>query len=451
MLPGYCPGPVQLFSQTFIKNLIYKRTFTGAGYTSHAGQHAQRKLHINIFQVVLFRSPYRQPTARLLSFLRNRDPQSPAQIGTCNRIGIVHQIFCCANAHQFSAMLPGTWADIHNTVRCTHGVLIVFHHDQGITQITQMTERIQQFIIISLVQTDTWFIQNIGNTHQTRTNLGSQTDTLSLSAGQSCCGTGKRQIIQSHIHQESDSCPDFLQDLTADHLLRLCQFQMFHKFCQHGNGHGGNLKNIFVTHSNSQCFRLQPLPLTDRTGSKLHKCLIFLPTGFRTGLTVSSLHITNQTFESHIIDTFPTLTFIMNLYRMSICSINKNIMNFLRIILERRGEIKIVFFTESIQYGSCKTSFRLTRLPARNGNSTFFNGKGRIRYHQALIKFHLITQPQTVRACTERVVKRKTPRLNLVHTDSAVRAGKTLTEIQVLAIHGIHHQQTVRQSQYTFD
>ena len=272
-------------------------------------------------------------------------------------------------------MLPGTGTDIHNTVRCTHSVLIMFHHDQGITQITQMTEGIQQFIIISLMQTDTWLIQNIGNTHQTGTDLGSQTDTLSLSAGQGCCGTGEGQIIQSHIHQKSDSCPDFFQNLTADHLLCLGQFQMFHKFCQHGNGHGCNLKNIFVTYSNSQCFRLQSLPLADRTGSKLHKCLIFLPTGFRTGLTVSSLNITNQTFESHIIDTFPTLSLIMNLYRMSIRSINKNIMNLLRIILERSGKIKIVFFTESIQYGSCKAPFRLTGLPARNGNSTFFNGK----------------------------------------------------------------------------
>ena len=157
-------------------------------------------------------------------------------------------------------MLPGTGTDIHNTVRCTHGVLIMFHHDQGITQITQMTEGIQQFIIISLMQTDTWLIQNIGNTHQTGTDLGSQTDTLSLSAGQGCCGTGEGQIIQSHIHQKSDSCPDFFQNLTADHLLCLGQFQMFHKFCQHGNGHGCNLKNIFVTYSNSQCFRLQSLP-----------------------------------------------------------------------------------------------------------------------------------------------------------------------------------------------
>ena len=46
-----------------------------------------------------------------------------------------------------------------------------------------MFQRFQQLIVISLVQSDTRLIQDIGNSDKSGTDLGRQTDSLCLAAG----------------------------------------------------------------------------------------------------------------------------------------------------------------------------------------------------------------------------------------------------------------------------
>ena len=99
----------------------------------------------------------------------------------------------------------------------------MLYNDQAVAKIPEVFEGIQQFIIISLMQADTWLIQDIAYTHKSGSDLGCQTDSLCLSAGKSTCCPGKRQIVQSHIDQEADSCTDLLKHLAADQHLLLCE------------------------------------------------------------------------------------------------------------------------------------------------------------------------------------------------------------------------------------
>ena len=86
----------------------------------------------------------------------------------------------------------------------------MLYYDQSISKITQMLQCSDQLIIISLMQTDTWFIQNISNAHKPGTDLGRQTDSLCLATGQCACRTIKCQIIKAYIDQKMQSRPDFL-------------------------------------------------------------------------------------------------------------------------------------------------------------------------------------------------------------------------------------------------
>ena len=78
----------------------------------------------------------------------------------------------------------------------------MLNHDQCISKITEMLECCEKFVIISLVQTDTWLIQNISHTHKTGTDLRRKPDSLCFSTGKSSCCTGKCQIFQTHIQKE---------------------------------------------------------------------------------------------------------------------------------------------------------------------------------------------------------------------------------------------------------
>ena len=69
-----------------------------------------------------------------------------------------------------------------------------------------------KFVIVALMQPDTRLIQNIQNAHQRRADLRCQPDPLAFAAGKRSGRTGKCQIVQPHTFQESQSCPDLLEN-----------------------------------------------------------------------------------------------------------------------------------------------------------------------------------------------------------------------------------------------
>ena len=73
-------------------------------------------------------------------------------------------------------------ADIDNVVRRAHGILVMLHHDHGVAQITHALKRIDQLLIVSLVQTDGRFVEHIQHAHQGGPDLRGQTDALRFTA-----------------------------------------------------------------------------------------------------------------------------------------------------------------------------------------------------------------------------------------------------------------------------
>lgn len=77
-LSGYCARPVELLRQIFVQNLIDKGGFSGTGHACHTGKNTQRNFHVDLFEIVLRSTLYRQPSARLSSRFRYGNPQPAA-------------------------------------------------------------------------------------------------------------------------------------------------------------------------------------------------------------------------------------------------------------------------------------------------------------------------------------------------------------------------------------
>ena len=132
---------------------------------------------------------------------------------------------------------------------------------------------------------------------------------------------------------------------------------------------------------------------------------------------------------------------------MSIGSIDQNVLYLLRILLKRCCQAEIIFSGKGIQDCSGKASLICAGLPSCNHNGTIQDTQRFIRDHQVNIKFHFIPKSQTIRAGTKRIIERKASRFNLIHTDTAVRAGKALAEIVDISVHSIYHQKSLCQIQ----
>ena len=105
----------------------------------------------------------------------------------------------------------------------------MFYHDHGIPKIPQVLQRIQQLVIVPLMQPYTGLVQNIADSYQSRTNLGSQADALRFTSGQRSSRPGQRQILQSHIHQKADSGAYLLQQLFSDQKLLAGKLHLLQK------------------------------------------------------------------------------------------------------------------------------------------------------------------------------------------------------------------------------
>ena len=144
-----------------------------------------------------------------------------------------------------------------------------------------------------------------------------------------------------------------------------------------------------------------------------HEGFVFLFCRIRSGLTVAALYIFDQPLKSHIVHTDAALTAVMHLDGFSVRSVNQDIVDFFRIFTERSGKGKIVLLCQRIENGSRIARFVRAGLPAE---------------HEG-----------------------KASRLNLLHADAAVRAGKALAEVELISVHRVDHQKAVRQIQYILD
>ena len=70
------------------------------------------------------------------------------------------------------AMDAGARTDIEHVIRRRNRVFIVFDDNQGVTKIAQAFERTNQPIIVTLMQTDRWFIEDIHHAAKLRTAYG---------------------------------------------------------------------------------------------------------------------------------------------------------------------------------------------------------------------------------------------------------------------------------------
>jgi len=124
-------------AETLAKNIVDQRTFPGSTGASNTNEGPEREINIQIFQVVM--AGARNADGKPVAF--------PAQLGAFN-IEITFQEFSCkallgfkyvgkcARGNNLATPYPGAWTKIHNMIRCSHGVFIMFHHNNCVSKIT---------------------------------------------------------------------------------------------------------------------------------------------------------------------------------------------------------------------------------------------------------------------------------------------------------------------------
>ena len=192
-------GPVLFRGQDLIENLLNQRGLPAPGHAGDTDQFSQREVHIDPLQVVLRRAADDElMSVPLPAYRGNGDLLSTAEILAGDRLGAGAEIVHRSRADHLSAVDAGARADVDDMVRRAHGLFVMLHHDKGISQVAQPVQGLQELGVVTLVQADAGFVQDIQHAHQTGSDLGRQADSLALAAREGPRGAGERQIAETH-------------------------------------------------------------------------------------------------------------------------------------------------------------------------------------------------------------------------------------------------------------
>lgn len=95
-----------------------------------------------------------------------------------------------------------TWSHVDDVIRVSDGLFIMFHDDEGVTQVTEALQGLDEFFVISLVETDRGFIKDVEDTHEIGADLCRETYALGFPTGQGPRVAGECQVVQADVVQE---------------------------------------------------------------------------------------------------------------------------------------------------------------------------------------------------------------------------------------------------------
>jgi len=79
-------------------------------------------------------------------------------------------------------MQAGTRPHVYDIIGAPYRILIMLDHDKRVPEVTEPPERIDQLLVILLVEANGGFIKHIQHPHQVGPYLGCQADPLRLAA-----------------------------------------------------------------------------------------------------------------------------------------------------------------------------------------------------------------------------------------------------------------------------
>jgi hypothetical protein len=121
-----------------------------------------------------------------------------------------------ALGHDLAAVLAGPGADVDQVVGGADGGLVVLDHDQGVAEVAQPDQGLDQAVVVALVEPDGGLVEHVQHPGQAGADLGGQPDPLSLAAGQGGRGPVDAQVVEADVEQEPEPGVDLLEDPVGD-------------------------------------------------------------------------------------------------------------------------------------------------------------------------------------------------------------------------------------------
>ena len=97
--------------------------------------------------------------------------------------------------------------------------------DQSVSDTDKFFEIFDEQIIITWVKSDRWFVENIGNSLKSRTNLCRETNPLGFSSREGVASSCESDVSKSYVLEKPKSVDTVFEDFFSDLFLLFAELE----------------------------------------------------------------------------------------------------------------------------------------------------------------------------------------------------------------------------------
>jgi hypothetical protein len=95
------------------------------------------------------------------------------------------------------------------------GRLVVLDDDEGVAEVTQSDQGLDQALVVALVQPDGGLVEDVEDADESGPDLGGEPDALGLAARERAGRAVEGEVLETDVEQELQPRPDLLEDTRA--------------------------------------------------------------------------------------------------------------------------------------------------------------------------------------------------------------------------------------------
>ena len=119
------------------------------------------------------------------------------------RVGVGQQVGDGAGVHHLAAVLARAGADVDDPVGGGDGVLVVLDDDEGVAEVAQAGEGLDQPVVVALVQPDARLVEHVEDPDEAGPDLGGEPDALRLAAGERAGRPVEAEVVEADVEEEA--------------------------------------------------------------------------------------------------------------------------------------------------------------------------------------------------------------------------------------------------------
>ena len=175
------------------------------------------KLDVDVLQVVLPGAPCTVSSRPGCAggARRDRDLAAAGEVLAGHRVGVVEQVLDRTRSGPPGRRARRRPGRCRRPSRRADGLLVVLDHDQGVAEVLEPDQRLDQALVVALVEADRRLVEDVEHADQAGPDLGGQPDPLRLAAGERAAG-GRGRGSRARRRAGSEPLLDLLEHPLGD-------------------------------------------------------------------------------------------------------------------------------------------------------------------------------------------------------------------------------------------